>query len=235
MVPQRRSQWHAQACRTRRSLRARASARPRTRSASPEAVRVQRGHVAPRRRSSQRATTLVDGTPSYPAARPSARAAAGALSALEADIVARINAQRGARGLRPLRVSRGLTAAANYHSHQMGRSASSSTSPGTARRSGGGSSASIPSGRGYWSVGENIFWESPDTSGRERGARMDAEPAAPPEHPHARVARGRRRRRALRRGPGRLRRPVGHDRHRRLRRQTLGPAAHGLPCVPRRL
>jgi len=42
------------------------------------------------------------------------------LSSLEAGIVVRINAQRTARGLRPLRVSRGLTAAANYHCHQMG-------------------------------------------------------------------------------------------------------------------
>src|SRR5438093_13226462 len=42
------------------------------------------------------------------------------LSALETDIVARMNAQRGARGLRPFRVSRGLTAAANYHCREMG-------------------------------------------------------------------------------------------------------------------
>src|SRR5947208_16726148 len=42
------------------------------------------------------------------------------LSALEADIVSRINGQRTVRRLRPLRVSRGLTAAANYHSRQMG-------------------------------------------------------------------------------------------------------------------
>src|SRR5690242_5756554 len=43
------------------------------------------------------------------------------LSALELDIVGRINEQRGARALRPLRVSRGLTAAANSHSRQMGQ------------------------------------------------------------------------------------------------------------------
>ena len=58
-------------------------------------------------------------------ARPSGGAAPKApkalLSSLELDIVGRINAQRGARGLRSLRVSRGLTAAADYHSHQMGR------------------------------------------------------------------------------------------------------------------
>src|SRR5512133_1382878 len=53
------------------------------------------------------------------AARPTG--ARSALRALELDIVGQINAQRAARGLRPLRVSRGLTAAASYHSHQMGQ------------------------------------------------------------------------------------------------------------------
>ena len=43
------------------------------------------------------------------------------LSALELDIVSRINAQRRSRGLRALRVSRGLTAAATYHTRQMGQ------------------------------------------------------------------------------------------------------------------
>jgi uncharacterized protein YkwD len=99
-------------------------------------------------------------------ARPSGPTAQkGLLSALEADIVGRINAQRGARGLRPLRVSAGLTAAANYHSHQMGRFGffeheSRNGAPFWRRIE-----RFYPSGRNYWSVGENIFWESPDTSG----------------------------------------------------------------------
>ena len=87
------------------------------------------------------------------------------LSSLEVDIVARINAQRGARGLRSLRVARGLTAAAEYHSQQMGRfgffeHASRNGAPFWRRIE-----RFYPSGRGYWSVGENIFWESPDTTG----------------------------------------------------------------------
>jgi uncharacterized protein YkwD len=87
------------------------------------------------------------------------------LSALELDIVGRINAQRGARALRPLRVSRGLTAAASAHSRQMGQMGyfeheSFNGAPFWKRID-----HYYPAGRRYWSVGENIFWESPDTSG----------------------------------------------------------------------
>jgi uncharacterized protein YkwD len=87
------------------------------------------------------------------------------LSALEGDIVARMNAQRGARGLRPLRVSRGLVASANYHCHQMGlfgffAHESRNGAPFWRRIA-----RFYPSGHRYWSVGENIFWESPETSG----------------------------------------------------------------------
>ncbi len=86
------------------------------------------------------------------------------LSALESDIVARINGQRTVRGLRPLRVSRGLTAAAKYHSRQMGlfgffEHESRNGAPFWRRIE-----RFYPSGRGYWSVGENILWESPETS-----------------------------------------------------------------------
>jgi len=92
-------------------------------------------------------------------------APASLLSSLEADIVSRINAQRGARGLRALRVSRGLTRAASYHSHEMGLLGffehESRNGAAFWRRL----ERFYPAGRGYWSVGENIFWESPDTSG----------------------------------------------------------------------
>jgi uncharacterized protein YkwD len=116
----------------------------------------------------QRATSLLVKAADFrsPARRPSGAAAPRSrLSSLEVDIVARINAQRGARGLRSLRVSRGLTAAATYHSHQMGRfgffeHASRNGAPFWRRIE-----RFYPSGRGYWSVGENILWESPETSG----------------------------------------------------------------------
>jgi uncharacterized protein YkwD len=86
------------------------------------------------------------------------------LSALELDMVGKINAQRTARGLRPLRVSRALTAAAASHSRQMGQLGYFE------HESAGGLpfwkriQHFYPARRNYWSVGENIFWESPDTS-----------------------------------------------------------------------
>jgi uncharacterized protein YkwD len=86
------------------------------------------------------------------------------LKALELDVVARINAQRTARGLRPLRVSRGLTAAASYHSREMGlrgffEHESVNGAPFWKRIE-----RFYPMGRGSWAVGENIFYETPDSS-----------------------------------------------------------------------
>jgi uncharacterized protein YkwD len=126
------------------------------------------GHVRSPQTALQRATSMLVNAENVRslAARPSgARAPRSRLSSLELDIVARINAQRNARGIRSLRVSRGLTAAADYHSHQMGRFGffeheSRNGSPFWRRIE-----RFYPSGRGYWSVGENIFWESPDTTG----------------------------------------------------------------------
>jgi uncharacterized protein YkwD len=94
----------------------------------------------------------------------SRRGAARELSSLELDIVGRINVQRAARGLRRLRVVRGLVAAARYHSRQMGQLGffeheSQNGAPFWRRIA-----RFYPAGRGYWSVGENIFWESPETT-----------------------------------------------------------------------
>jgi uncharacterized protein YkwD len=130
--------------------------------------RLQRtGHVHLAQTTLQRAKQLAEAAAfRTQVARPAGTTGPKALlSALEVDIVARINAQRGARGLRALRVSRGLTAAADYHSHQMGvfgffEHESRNGAPFWRRIE-----RFYPSGRGYWSVGENLFWESPDTSG----------------------------------------------------------------------
>jgi uncharacterized protein YkwD len=124
------------------------------------------GHVHSAQTAFQRATSKLAKAAAFrPSARPTGSAAPKALlSVLEADIVSRMNAQRGARGLRPLRVSRGLTAAAKYHSNQMGlfgffEHESRNGAPFWQRVE-----RFYPSGRGQWSVGENIFWESPDTT-----------------------------------------------------------------------
>lgn len=126
------------------------------------------GHVRASAPQLQRVSARLGGTLlGSRTARPQGQAAPRALlSALEADIVGRMNAQRGARGLRPLRVSRGLTAAANYHSHQMGlfgffEHESRNGAPFWRRIA-----RFYPAGHyRRWSVGENIFWESPETTG----------------------------------------------------------------------
>jgi uncharacterized protein YkwD len=97
------------------------------------------------------------------ALRPTARRAV--LSTYEADIVRRINAIRASRGRRPLRVSRQLSAAAAFHTNQMGlrgffEHESANGAPFWKRVE-----RFYPAlaGRG-WSVGENILWGSPDIS-----------------------------------------------------------------------
>jgi uncharacterized protein YkwD len=116
-------------------------------------LRIHRGNVGTFKPAAQRAAT-----PARPAG------SRRLLSALELDIVARINAQRMSRGRRALRVSRGLTAAANHHTNQMGQLGffeheSVNGAPFWRRIQ-----RFYPAGRGYWSVGENILWESPNTS-----------------------------------------------------------------------
>jgi uncharacterized protein YkwD len=86
------------------------------------------------------------------------------LRVLELDVAARINAQRGARGLRPLRISSRLDAAATYHSREMGLKGffeheSANGGPFWKRIE-----RFYPMGRSAWTVGENIFYETPDTS-----------------------------------------------------------------------
>jgi len=85
------------------------------------------------------------------------------LSALESQLLGKINLTRGRRGLRPLRLSARLTAAANQHSASM--AAKGYFSHDSAN---GGSFfkriASFYTYHGYsnWSAGENILWSSPD-------------------------------------------------------------------------
>jgi uncharacterized protein YkwD len=99
-----------------------------------------------------------------------ARHAAGArahvqLSALESTLLGQINTVRANHGLRPFRLSHGLTVAATRHSRSMAQKGyfSHDSANGGAfwRRI-----ASCYGYRGYrdWSVGENILWSSPDVT-----------------------------------------------------------------------
>jgi uncharacterized protein YkwD len=126
--------------------------------------RLHRGHVGTLETAAQRAATLFRKHVDVPAQPARPAGSRRLLSALELDIVARINAQRMSRGRRALRVSRGLTAAANHHTNQMGQLGffeheSVNGAPFWRRIQ-----RFYPAGHGYWSVGENLLWESPNTS-----------------------------------------------------------------------
>jgi uncharacterized protein YkwD len=96
----------------------------------------------------------------------SAGAAAAPLSnsmqALQADLLVQINDFRRAHGLAPFRLSSKLTLAARQHSSEMAARGYFS------HNSVNGSSFDrriarfYPVRRGYWSVGENLLWSSPD-------------------------------------------------------------------------
>jgi uncharacterized protein YkwD len=106
--------------------------------------------------------TRTSATPARPAAQASSSAI---LSSYEFDIVRRMNAIRTARGLRALRVSRQLSAAAAYHTNQMGLRGFFE------HESANGADFWKRIERFYpsryarsWSVGENILWGSPEIS-----------------------------------------------------------------------
>jgi len=88
-----------------------------------------------------------------------------ALTQLEQGVLADINGFRAAHRLPALTLSPSLTAAARSHSQQMEASGyfAHSSADGTAfwRRI----EAFYPSGNyGFWSVGENLLWSSPDVN-----------------------------------------------------------------------
>lgn len=93
------------------------------------------------------------------------RRSAVALSAVESTLLARVNAVRRSHGLRGLKISRGLSAAAAYHSRQMVQHGFFE------HESRGGGSFWKRVERFYgsggfraWEVGENLAYGSPDLS-----------------------------------------------------------------------
>ncbi len=98
-------------------------------------------------------------------ARPAAPASTAILSGYEYDIVRRMNAIRTARGLRALRVSRQLSAAAAYHTNQMGLRGFFEHESANGADFWKRIERFYPSRRSSsWSVGENILWGSPEIS-----------------------------------------------------------------------
>ena len=97
-----------------------------------------------------------------PAAIARTNGHASALRALQAGVLTDINAFRHSNGLRPLRLSRALTAAARQHSLEMAArgyfSHSSADGSSFDRRI----ARYYPCGHSrFWAVGENLLWSSP--------------------------------------------------------------------------
>lgn len=93
---------------------------------------------------------------------PAAERTLAAAGALEAQVLAEVNATRRQRGLRPLRFSAALSRAAGFHSRDMARRGyfSHNSADGSAfwkrvQRFYGSA------GYRYWAVGENLVWASP--------------------------------------------------------------------------
>jgi uncharacterized protein YkwD len=86
-------------------------------------------------------------------------------TALESGVLAQLNAIRAEHGLAPLRLNARLSAAATQHSREMGLD-------GYFRHESADGSAFwkriaryyASSNYGYWSVGENLLWSSPDVA-----------------------------------------------------------------------
>jgi uncharacterized protein YkwD len=98
-----------------------------------------------------------------PARSGATRRSVVALSAVETNLLAQVNSVRSTRGLRPLRISRGLSAAAAYHSRQMVQHGFFEHES----RGGGAFWKRVErfyrsGGFRAWEVGENLAYGSPD-------------------------------------------------------------------------
>jgi uncharacterized protein YkwD len=96
------------------------------------------------------------------------RATRVTLTSLESGVLDQLNQIRASHGLQPLRVSARLTASADQHSREMTakgyfahESADGSAFWKRVQRFYGSSNF------GYWSVGENLLWSSPDVDPKE--------------------------------------------------------------------
>jgi uncharacterized protein YkwD len=103
------------------------------------------------------------GAVAAPVASPGKASTHVALSSLESGVLQHLNKIRAEHGLEPLRLNARLTAAAEQHSHEMGADGyfEHNSHDGTAfwkriNRWYG------QAGYGFWSVGENLLWSSPD-------------------------------------------------------------------------
>ena len=103
------------------------------------------------------------GAVAAPTAAPAHQRGTASLTALESGVLAELNKVRAAHGLQPVRLNARLTAAADQHSAEMAADGyfEHASHDGTAfwKRIARYYAAN---GFGYWSVGENLLWSSPD-------------------------------------------------------------------------
>jgi len=99
----------------------------------------------------------------FVARAPEAKRGATSVSALEAQVLADVNATRRQRGLRPLRFSTALARAADFHSREMARRGFFSHDSPNGSAFWKRVQRFYPSvGYRSWAVGENLVWASPD-------------------------------------------------------------------------
>jgi len=90
-------------------------------------------------------------------------AQASSVRPLEASVLHEINAVRRSHGLRALRLSAPLSAAARQHSFEMAQRGYFAHDSANGSRFDRRIARYYPMGhRAYWSVGENLLWSSPD-------------------------------------------------------------------------
>ena len=98
-----------------------------------------------------------------PSAAPATQHGSSTMSALESGVVQQVNAIRAAHGLKPVHLDARLTTAAAQHTREMGADGyfEHASHDGTAfwKRI---ARYYASSDYGYWSVGENLLWSSPD-------------------------------------------------------------------------
>jgi uncharacterized protein YkwD len=98
-----------------------------------------------------------------PTARSGRAATRVTLTSLESGVLSALNQIRAQHGLQPLKISAPLTASAAQHSREMGTAGyfQHNSNDGTAfwKRIGHWYGST---GYGYWSVGENLLWSSPE-------------------------------------------------------------------------
>jgi len=103
-----------------------------------------------------------------PTARSGKAATRVTLTSLESGVLSELNQIRAQHGLPPLKISARLTAASAQHSREMGTAGyfEHNSNDGTAfwKRIGRWYGST---GYGYWSVGENLLWSSPDVDAHQ--------------------------------------------------------------------